>query len=474
MKNYRSYVILAVAIIIASFYRFFNLGSTSLWVDEYYHVFASKNILSGLGPLLPSGLNYTVGLPFTFMVTISRALLGGSTFAARLPSAFFGVLLIPTVYFLLRKVINEKAALTVAVLIAFDPFSFWWSRIGRMYTMFELFFFVSAFLLFYLLTDLSFNKKNIKLWAVFIVLFGLTVSLHNLGVVLPVAAAIFVLAAYVLKLNKRSYLLASFAVIIIIVAFVYLYLSKSFTPSRYYVNVFYKLNPLFLLLVFTTFGYSVWKKKTFGVFAGTLFFTAFLIHSLFFPDWTHSRYMLYSVPFAYVVLAVPFGDFMDSLVKGESETTKNIVTAFSVLVVVIFGKSMVAQSYGMSMTTFPDYKKAIERINKESAENIVISTLPVATTHYYGKTDYYLRSKNYNRYVFKKKGKVVEIYTGAELLNNSDKLKDVTLRNKDVWIFAESRLYKYNDEDIRRTINEYYKPVYIDRSYQITLFRKKQ
>lgn len=477
MRNYRSYIILAFVIIIASYYRLLNLGIPNFWVDEYYHVFVSRSIIRGTGLILPSGLNYWTALPFSLVVTAFQSVLGTGTFTARLPSVIFGLILIPTVYFLLKKYVSEKTALITAVFIAFDPFSFWWSRIARMYSMFELFFFVSAILLFSLLSDISVNRKKVLSAFVFIVIFSFTLFLQVLGIILIVVAAFYLIVSNFLKIDEnRNFYLNTAAVLTVVMTIIALYLSKSFTPSTYYLKVFAKLNPLFIILVAAGFGYSLWKKHALGIFSGTMFFIPFVIHSFFFPEWTHSRYILYAIPFAYLTFSIPIADYFDSFLKEKKEVVKNLVAVLSVVTVIIFSKIIISHSYKMNITTFPNYQKAVnvlKRNKNKLNKTVIISTLPVATTYYYGKTDYYLRSTNFQRYIFQEDNQKKEIYTGAVLVKDDVSLKEIAKNNEDVWVFSEERLYLYNDETIRKVLQGYFKPVYVDKESKITLYRNK-
>lgn len=455
---------------IGAFYRLINLGVPDYWVDEYYHVFASQNLIKGLGPILPSGLTYMTAFPYTLTVTLSRILFGGSAFAVRLPSVIFGLALIPAVYFLAKKYIGNNAALIASVFVAFDPFGFWWSRLTRMYSMFELVFFITALILFGLLLKDRYDKRDISKWFVFVLFFALTVSLQMLGMILIVITALYLLIAYFYKLNKKNNYYLIFSILTLLATIAALYISKSFSPSTYYLKVFTKLNPLFLFLVLGGFSYNLWKKKKLGIFSGVVFFAPLLIHSFFFPDWTHSRYLLYALPFAYISISIPAGDMVTLLLGGKKSFVLDITAVVSIIIALFFGKYMIAKSYQMGMTTFPEYQKAAIALKKAAeGKSIIISTLPISSSYYVGKTDYYLRTTKYERYIFNKNGKTREMYSGAVLLNEPAALQELLDSNNNVFVFAEERLDLFCSQEIRDILNDQ-RIIYSDIKSRIKIY----
>ena len=129
-------VALLLMIALGAVVRLINLGYPSLWVDEYDHLYAAKNLLETGRPTLPSGVPYTRAFPFTLLVAVSFRFLGISEFSARLPSVVFGLLLIPLGFLLGRFFYNKWAGLVTAFLITFLPQTVGWSRACRMYTLF--------------------------------------------------------------------------------------------------------------------------------------------------------------------------------------------------------------------------------------------------------------------------------------------------------------------------------------------------
>jgi len=144
----KTIVIPLLLVIIAggAYLRLAHLDRQSFWVDEMNHVVAAQSLLRGEGAVFPSGLPYTRSLLFTKLIAYSFAFFGVSEFSARFPSAIFGVLSIPLVFFIARRMFRHAGiGLIAAFLQAFAPFNIGWSRVSRMYAIFQFFFLLAAY-----------------------------------------------------------------------------------------------------------------------------------------------------------------------------------------------------------------------------------------------------------------------------------------------------------------------------------------
>lgn len=122
------YYIYELAILgFAAFSRFFRLGTPSVYVfDEVYHAFTAQEMVKG-NPAAwewwntpPAGVAYEWTHPplsKLFMV-LSINVFGDTAFAWRFFSAFFGVGIIILVYFLARKLFNNRILALFAALVA--------------------------------------------------------------------------------------------------------------------------------------------------------------------------------------------------------------------------------------------------------------------------------------------------------------------------------------------------------------------
>ncbi|MFQ5601689.1 MAG: ArnT family glycosyltransferase [bacterium] len=160
LKNRLIVIWLLGCLAVGGFLRLYNLGGPSVWVDELNHFYAGKSLLENGTPALPSGELYSRALLYSKMVAYSFKLFEINEFSLRLPSALFGLLCILLVYFVARRFFGTTPALLSALFTAISPFAIGWSRISRMYTLFQ-FLFVLALVSFYL----GFEAKNSQAFA---------------------------------------------------------------------------------------------------------------------------------------------------------------------------------------------------------------------------------------------------------------------------------------------------------------------
>ncbi len=142
----RIWLILTVIVLAGGWLRFAHLGTASYWVDEVNHVAAAQAMLQGKGPVLLSNMTYDRSILFTRLVSWSFAVFGVNEFAARIPSAFWGTVTIPLVFFIAWRMFGRSFhGLLAALLFALHPLMIGWARECRMYTMFLFFFLVGVY-----------------------------------------------------------------------------------------------------------------------------------------------------------------------------------------------------------------------------------------------------------------------------------------------------------------------------------------
>jgi hypothetical protein len=126
--------LLTVIVLFGSHLRLSNLDEGDFGVDELYQVFAAESIARGEGPRVPSGELYRRGVEVTRVVQLSFRHLGQSEYAARLPSAVFGVLSLVLFSAVLWLLGGPWAAVVGAALFAVYPEAVQQSRSLRFYT----------------------------------------------------------------------------------------------------------------------------------------------------------------------------------------------------------------------------------------------------------------------------------------------------------------------------------------------------
>jgi len=113
--------------------RLYHLSFQSLWRDEVDAVlFAQRDLPAILATFVQPGQNgplYFLSLHFWL------AAAGTSEFALRFFSLLFGLLTVPLLYALGRRLLGVRAGLMAALLLAVSPYHVWYSQEGKMYAL---------------------------------------------------------------------------------------------------------------------------------------------------------------------------------------------------------------------------------------------------------------------------------------------------------------------------------------------------
>lgn len=144
---------------------------------------------------------------YYLLIHWSSAWLGESDFAYRYPSVLAGLLLIPILYQLARRISDEQIALVAALLGAVNPLYIWYAQEARMYTLLTLLAAIATWTLWRALTG-----RHLFRWLALYLLFaGLAFYTHYTALFLVGAQTVF----WVWVLWRRGYrrLLISFVVL---------------------------------------------------------------------------------------------------------------------------------------------------------------------------------------------------------------------------------------------------------------------
>lgn len=118
--------------------RFYNLGYLDLqaWDEALYAVRAESILKYGVwldqARYAIDGLYSTLHPPlYVWLTAISFSIFGVTELAARIPSALFGLLTIPMIYHIGKRLSNEQAGLFAALFFALNPFVTFFARQGQ-------------------------------------------------------------------------------------------------------------------------------------------------------------------------------------------------------------------------------------------------------------------------------------------------------------------------------------------------------
>jgi len=115
---------------LAAALRLYKLGEWSFWIDEAITYFRARDLAE-----LPV-LRRSVSLVLTHLALQN---LGGAEWVARLPSVVAGVITVPVLYWIGRRLFGLQVGLIGAGLLALSPWHLYWSQSARFYTFLLLF-----------------------------------------------------------------------------------------------------------------------------------------------------------------------------------------------------------------------------------------------------------------------------------------------------------------------------------------------
>ena len=150
-----NFLILTAIIILGGFLRLFQITKNALWYDE---AFSAEMVKHSLTQIIELG-KFDVHPPFYYFLLRWWTLIAGdSETALRGFSVIFGILLIISVYLLVKKLFNSRVALIASFLITIAPFFIQYSRESRMYMLGAFLAVASTFFLW----QAFWTKKKIK------------------------------------------------------------------------------------------------------------------------------------------------------------------------------------------------------------------------------------------------------------------------------------------------------------------------
>lgn len=464
-------VILFVTILLGFYLRLKNLGQTPFWGDEAHQVWAAKNFVMGLGfsdPIGPSSPYLRAWLTTTLPIVASFKIFGINEFAARLPTAVFGTALVAVSYLFGSKFLNRPAGLMLALFVALDPFLLSWSREARMYTHLELLYMLSI-LLFYLWYEkdgLNLKSKNLALLLI-VSFLGYKTHPAYIGFFAVVFLFLIIVLLYAFLANqfetrslKESVLVrAKVLVLFLFLCGLVFYLMKglpihielptsAWYPERsvYYYVSFLKSDYSYIYpLFFLGLVYLIFKGEK-GWLIILAFLVPFLVASI--DARKVDRYILHLIPlfaligFSTVSRFILFiEDKFNAILRKTRSFSQCKISgeALSVLVVILVVLSVCPLSQTFEVAEDPPHRKradwpeALSWVQSQmDDDDAIISTAPILSKWYLGKTDFGFGQKN-------RCGEITDTRTGAKILSDSLMVKQVIDTYESGWFIAGLR-----------------------------------
>lgn len=183
--------LILLTILLAYGLRLPNLDAFSFWVDEGLTPLRSSysvaEILSNR-VTIQEGVTRDTHPPFYYLlIHFSRRLWGQTDFAYRYPSLLAGVLLVPLLFQLGRRLGGVSWGVAAALLTAVNPLQIWYAADARMYTLAVLLAAAASYVLWRALTGMAIGRALF----LYLIFAGLAVYTHYTAVFLIGAQGLF-------------------------------------------------------------------------------------------------------------------------------------------------------------------------------------------------------------------------------------------------------------------------------------------
>lgn len=186
---------LCLLVLLGAGLRMHRLDVQSIWYDEAFSVYlASQPALDLVAGVEPDHL------PLYFLLLhFWMPLAGQSELALRYLSLLFGVLAIPLVYVLGRRLLDRWTAVAAAAIAAVSPFFVYYSQETRMYSLVA----VQATLATYLLARAARGER--RLWLPYALVAASLLYTHYYGLLFVGAQALLVAGWFALALRRQGF-----------------------------------------------------------------------------------------------------------------------------------------------------------------------------------------------------------------------------------------------------------------------------
>jgi 4-amino-4-deoxy-L-arabinose transferase-like glycosyltransferase len=192
-------VALLVIVLAGLFLRVYHLGAESLWGDEIFSFFHAR---PDVGYILRLTVTEDIAPPlYYYLLHFWMKLFGTSEFALRFLSLAFGVLAIPVIYLLGRRLFNEEVGLISALFLAISPFNVEYSQELRMYSLLLFLALLSMYFFVHFL-----ERGSLAISVGYVLSTALLLYTHLFGLFVLIAQNIFVAGLLLLSRQHRSQL----------------------------------------------------------------------------------------------------------------------------------------------------------------------------------------------------------------------------------------------------------------------------
>ena len=456
----------------------------TLTVDESRLAMAARGILESGLPRLPSGWVYTRGLLATYLTAPSFALIGMTDFAARLPAILAGTALIPVGYLLGREVGGRLGGLFIAAYLAGHPSLVVWSRQAWFYALYVLIF--GAALLFMLRAERTGRARDQVLASACV---GLSMFAHEIGIFLiaPLATQAFLgfwrdrrrPGAWVTPLLSMAVVGIAGLVLLLLVTRLraeslvgafgeideYLSPAGEWPRIRFYLRLLLDGPGLLMLAALAALPLAIRRRSTVTLILWLALIPSFLHAAFLIPRGPQERYGL-TLILVMALLGVQGTQMIASAaieVLGRRRGTVQLTTT-----------AVVGATLAIVLVAHQDVARAVDRAAlspREGAwlrsvrelgigpDDVVMTDVPTTLGWYVGGLDFWISSRDYEKYTTRSDDLRRDVHTGAVLIRGRadfDRLVGRPLAGQTVWVVSSGRSYQWGelvDDDLKTLID---------------------
>jgi len=446
----------------------------TLTVDEARLSLAARGVLQTGLPRLPSGWVYTRGLLATYLTAPSFAVLGETDLAARLPSVLEGTALIPVAYLLGRQVAGRVGGLFVAAIVAGHPSFVIWSRQAWFYALYVLLY--AAALLFILRAHRTGLARDQLLAGL---LTGLTFFAHEVGVFLLLPLGVQIAASlWSTRRQPRRWFapiaaagLAGLALLLLWLLVTSLranslvgtygeveeYLSFAVEGSRvqFYVRAMLDGPGLMLMAALVGAPLALMGRRLDTLLLWLALLPPLLHAAFLIPRGPQERYAL-TLVLVVAVLAAQGAALVGQSLGRRFRWTSNRWRGHR-------GHGLVAAVLMVMLAAHQDIGRAIDRAALSPREgswlrqvrelgigpdDLVMTDIPTTVAWYIGGLDYWVTSRDFEKYTTRSGDSRRDVHTGAIVVRNRSDFERLVTRvhpGADVWVIASNRNYQWGE-----------------------------
>jgi hypothetical protein len=431
--------------------------------DESRLALAAQSILVNHIPTSPGGAIYTRGLLPGYVEAAAFATLGVSDQVARLPSLVVGTLIVPATYWLARGVGREWPAAAAAAIVAFSSPLIMLAREAWLYPWLTLWLILAAGWL-----VRAHRGSRSGAYALAAVAYTAAAFSHELAALFLPAVALFHLTR--LKAGAswsvaRSFWLVASIMTIAVLALTFVLRSPTAAGGgsefQSYLQAATDVRGLTTTLHLIALSHP-WLVPASAVGLGVVLFRRrwrvliwlpifVVLIQLIFNGFVltrrgHPRDIQVLIPFLAVTAmyaAYHVAPMLSCTLLGWRFTKQRWR-----LLSLVFGLALVLANVDVGRVvsaarptnSSPTWLQAMAAY---TPRDVVLSYAPTKTTHYLGRTDFWVRPNGYSRYVWSGPPPFRDIYTGAVVVRNARDLETLVIapnQGRTLWVLAQQDL----------------------------------